>query len=79
MVKMAFLATVAADRGMVFMPYHGMLAILGFFLELRSIPRYGLYAIPRSVTLFARLVVFEGFLVFEHLGDDRGWVWDIVQ
>ena len=67
-----------ANRNLVFMPNRGLHAFLGFPGTAHK-PRYEVYAKPRSVNNMCCLVVFDGFLVSERLGDDRGWVQDVVQ
>lgn len=76
--KLSFGQTSGANRGLVFMPNRGLHAFMGFPGTAHKL-RSEVYAKPRSVTDMCHLVVFDRILVSERLGDDRGWVRDVVQ
>ena len=76
--KSSFGQTSSAGRGLVFMPNRGLLEFLSF-PEIAHRSRPGLNAKPRPLPDMSRVLVFDGFWVSERLGDDRGWVRDVVQ
>ena len=76
--KLGFGQMSHANHGLVFMPNRGLLAFLGFPESVHKL-QSRVYAIPRSMPDIGLFWGFKTFLVSECLGDDLGWVRDVIQ